>query len=153
MSNRSDPMMEANALWRISSVPGPCTTFPCVERSIPQLARPADRHCNRLLLSVALLAHSRAAHAARGIDGPLHARPRRAHWRAPAPGEPVFAGVPWAYGVEMRERGHEIVSTNRCMPSCREVRKREIAPPMLARRETHVGVGPTHTPAAWCIDS
>ena len=117
--------MEANALWRIPSVPGPCTTFSCVERSIPQLARPADRHRSRLLLSVALLAHSRAAHSARGIDEPLRARPRRAQGRAPAPGEPVFAGVPWAYAVEMRERGHEIVSTSESVSSCSDAFRNE----------------------------
>jgi hypothetical protein len=39
------------------------------------------------------------------------------------------------------------------VPSCSEVQKREIAPPMIARRPARVGVGPTHTPMAWCIDS
>jgi hypothetical protein len=32
-------------------------------------------------------------------------------------------------------------------------RNAKVAPPMIARRVVHVGVGPTHTPAAWCIDS
>ena len=157
MSNRSDPVVEGDALWRVPSEPGPCTSVSCVERSVTELARPAERHCerhvDRRLLSVARLAHSRAAHAARGVDRPLRIRPSRAQGRAPAPGEPDFAGVPWAYGVEMGECGHVIVSTSRCVPGCsRECQKREIAPPMIARHSS-VGVGPTHTPAAWCIDS
>ena len=157
MSNRSDPVVEGDALWRVSSEPGPCTSVSCVERSVTELARPAERHCerhvDRRLLSVARLAHSRAAHAARGVGRPLRIRPSRAQGRAPAPGEPVLAGVPWAYGVEMGECGHVIVSTSRCVPGCsRECQKREIAPPMIARHSS-VGVGPTHTPAAWCIDS
>jgi hypothetical protein len=153
VSNRSDPMVERCALRRVPTVPGPCTTSSCIERSTPELARPAERHSDRLLLSVALLLHSRATHAPRGRDRPLRTRAHRADGRAPARGEPVFAGVPWAYGVEMRQRGHVIVSTSRCVPSCGEVQKREIAPPMIARRVTRVGVGPTHTPVAWCIDS
>ena len=120
MSNRSDPMMEVNALWRVPSVPGPCTTSSCVERSIPELARSTERHSNRELLSIALMAHSRAVHALHGVDRPLHTRSVRALGRAPARSEPAFAGVPWAYGVEMRERGHVIVSTSRCVPSCSE---------------------------------
>ena len=131
-----------DALWRVSSEPGPCTTVSCVERSVPEPARPAERHFDRRLLSVARLAHSRAAHAARGVDRPRRIRPSRAHGRAPAPGEPVFAGVPWACGVEMGECGHVIVSTSRCVRSCsRECQKREIAPPMIARLTLPSGLG------------
>ena len=137
MSNRSDPVVEGDALWRVPSEPGPCTTSSCVERSVTELARPAERHfelhLDRRLLSVARLVHSRTAHAARGVDRPLRIRPDRAQGRAPAPGEPVFAGVPWAYGVESGECSHVIVSTSRWVRSCsRECRKREIAPPMIA---------------------
>jgi hypothetical protein len=119
VSYRSDPMLEGDALWRVASEPGSCTTVSCVERSVPEPDRPAERHRDRQLLSVAPLAHSRVAHAARGVDRPLHTRALGAQGRAPAPGEPVFAGVPWAYGVEMRECGHVIVSTSRGVQSCR----------------------------------
>ena len=155
MSNRSDPMVEGDALWRVSSEPGPCPTVSCVERSVAEPARPAERHLDRRLLSVARLSHSRTAHDARGVDRPSRTRPRphRAQGRAPAPGEPAVAGVPWAYGVELSECSHVIVSTSRVVSSCSvKVQKREIAPPMFARHSS-VGVGPTHTPAAWCIDS
>ena len=149
MSNRSDPVAEGDALWRVPSEPGPCTTSSCVERSVTELARPAERHfelhLDRRLLSVARLAHSRTAHAARGVDRPLRTRSHRAQGRAPAPGEPVFAGVPWAYGVEMGECGHVIVSTSRDVRSCsRECQKREIAPPMIARLKVRRGWANAH---------
>ena len=83
-----------DALWRVPSVPGPCTTSSCVERSIPELARPAERHSDRDLLSVVLPPHAPSAHALRGVDRPLRTRAHRAGGRAPARGEPVFAGVP-----------------------------------------------------------
>src|SRR5215213_6095959 len=112
-------MVEGDALWRVTSEPGPCTTVSCIERSVAEPARPAERHLDRRLLSVARLAHSLSARVAGG-DRPRRTRSHRAQGRAPAPGEPVFAGVPWAYGVEMRECGHVIVSTSRCVPSCSE---------------------------------
>ena len=106
-----------DALWRVPSVPGPCTTSSCVERSIRELARPAERHSDQLLLSDARSRHPRAAHAARGADRPLRTRPHRADERAPARGEPVLAGVPWGFGVEMDACGHVIVSASGCVPS------------------------------------
>ena len=121
-----------DALRRVPSVPGPCTTSSCVERSISELARSAERHFDRQLLSVVLPSHSRSAHPASGIERPLRTCAHRADRRAPARGEPVFAGVPCGYGVEMGECGHVIVRTSRCVSSCTEVQKREIAPPMIA---------------------
>ena len=121
-----------DALRRVPSVPGPCTTSSCVERSISELARSAERHFDRQLLSVVLPSHSRSAHPASGIERPLRTCAHRADRRAPARGEPVFAGVPCGYGVEMGECGHVIVRTSRCVSSCSEVQKREIAPPMIA---------------------
>ena len=107
-----------DTLGRVPSIPGPCTTSSCVERSIPEPARSAERHSGRDMLSVVLPAHSRPAHAPRGVDRPLPARAHRADRRAPARGEPLFAGVPWGFGVEMGVCGHVIVSTSRCVPSC-----------------------------------
>ena len=147
---RSDDRVDA--LWRVPPEPGPCTTVSCIERSVTEPARPAARHFTHLLLSVSRLLQS---HTAIGDD--IHRRLRtsshRADGRAPARGEPVLAGVPWACDGEMRERGHGIRQYERIvMELQRNLRKREIAPPMIARR-IPVGVGPTHTPVAWCIDS
>jgi hypothetical protein len=141
VSNRSDPRVEGDALWRVTSEPGPCTTVSCIERSVAEPARPAERHLDRRLLSVARLAHSRSARDTHGVDRPLRTRPRRANGRAPARGEPVFAGVPWGYGVVLDACGHVIVSTSRGVPSCNEVQKREIAPPMIARLILPSGLG------------
>ena len=108
MSNRSDPMIEGDALWRVSSVHGPCTTVSCVERSETELARSVARHFGRSLLSVVRLAHSHAALVAGDVGPLLHVRPERAAGRAPALREPVLAGVPWACDRESGEGGHGI---------------------------------------------
>jgi hypothetical protein len=144
---RSDDRVDA--LWRVPTEPGPCTTVSCVERSVTEPARPAARHfTHMLLLSISRLPQR---HAALGIDDVgrrLRTGSHRADGRAPARGEPVLAGVPWACDGEMRERGHGIRLYERIVMELQwNVRKREIAPPMIARH-TSVGVGPTHTPVA-----
>jgi len=154
-AGRVEPLRSGDrvdALWRVPPEPGPCTTVSCIERSVTEPARPAARHFTLLLLSVSRLLRSHTA-----IGGDVHRRLRtsshRADGRAPARGEPVLAGVPWACDGAMRERGHEIRQYGRIvMELQRHSRKRKIAPPMIARR-IPVGVGPTHTPVAWCIDS
>ena len=110
---------EGDALWRVPSKPGPCTALTCLERSIPELARPAERHVRPRLLSAIMLAHSRPAHAAVGAGQPPRTRPQRADERARASREPVVAGVPWAFAVELGERGHGIVSTCESVCGCR----------------------------------
>jgi hypothetical protein len=101
-----------------------------------------------LLLSISRLPQR---HAALGVDDVrrrLRTGSHRADGRAPARGEPVLAGVPWACDGEMLERGHGIRLYERIVMELQwNVRKREIAPPMIARH-TSVGVGPTHTPVA-----
>jgi hypothetical protein len=134
-AGRVEPLLSdggGDALRRVPSVPGSCTTFSCIERSIPELAHSAERHSDRRLLSVVLPAHSRSAHAQGGVDRRRRTSAHRADGRAPARGEPVFAGVPLGFGVEMGVCGHVLVSTSRYVPSCSEVQKREIAPPMIA---------------------
>ena len=107
MSNRSDPMIEGDALRRAPSEPGPCTSVSCVERSETEIARSTARHFGRSLLLVARLPHSHAP-VAGDIGRRLRARPERAHGRAPARGEPVLAGVPWTCDRESGEGGHGI---------------------------------------------
>jgi hypothetical protein len=124
----------------------------CVERSVTEPARPAERHFTHLLLSISRLSHSHAALVG-DVGRRLRTGSHRADGRAPARGEPVLAGVPWACDGEMRERGHGIRQYERIVMELQwNTRKRQIAPPMIARR-IPVGVGPTHTPVAWCIDS
>ena len=109
---------EGDALWRVPSEPGPCTSLSCLERSVPEPARPAERHVHPRVLSVAALAHSRPARDAVGVGRPRRTRPHRADERARASGEPVVAGVPRAFAVELGERGHGIVSTCESVSSC-----------------------------------
>jgi hypothetical protein len=125
VSNRSDPVVKGDALRRVPSEPGPCTSVPCFERSVPEPARPAERHVRPRLLSDDLLAHSRPARAAGGVGRPLRTRPHRAEGRARASSQPVGAGVPWAFGVEMGERGHEIVSTSESVSGCSDDSRNE----------------------------
>lgn len=141
---RSDDRVDA--LLRVPPEPGPCTTVSCIVRSVTEPARPAARHFTQLLLSIARLLHSHAALEAGDVGRRQRTRSHRADGRAPARGEPALAGVPWACDGEMRERGHEIRQYERfVMELQRNVLKRQIAPPMIARR-IPVGVGPTHTP-------
>ena len=105
---RSDPMIEGDALRRVSPEAGPCTTVSCVERSVPEPARSAGRHYGRLLLSIARLPHSHVALGAGEFHWPLRTRSHHADGRAPARGEPVLAGVPRACDREVGERGHGI---------------------------------------------
>ena len=106
-----------------------------------------------LLLSITRLLESHAALDVGEVGRRLRTGSHRADGRAPARGEPMLAGMPWACDGEMRERGHGIRQYERiAMELQRNVRKRRIAPPMFVRR-TSVGVGPTYTPVAWYIDS
>ena len=107
MSNRSYPVGRVEALRRILPEPGPCTTVSCIE-SVTEPARPAARHFMHLLLSIARLPQSHAALGESDVGRRLRTRLHRADGRAPARGEPVLAGVPWACDGEMRERGHGI---------------------------------------------
>ena len=98
-----------DALRRVLPEPGPCTTVSRVERPVTEPARSRARHFNRLLLSIARLSHSHAAQYAGEADRRLRSRsPRAADGRAPARGEPVLAGVPWACDWKTCEYGHEI---------------------------------------------
>lgn len=103
---------EGDALWRVPSEPGPCTFVSCVERSVPEPARPAQRHVRPRLLSVVPLAHSRPARSVRGVGGPQPTGSHCAYRRARASREAAVAGVPSAFAVELGEHGHGIVRTN-----------------------------------------
>ena len=147
VSNRSDPMIEGDALRRVPAEPGPCTSVSCVERSETETARSAARHFGRSLLSIDRLPHSHAARVAGHVGRRGHARPERADGRAPARGEPVLAGVPWACNRESGEGGHWIRQYGRFVirvaAECPETRNRA-----ADDRPTRgsVGVGPTHRP-------
>jgi hypothetical protein len=90
-------------------------------------------HFDRLLLSITRLPQSHAALDTGDAGRRAHARSERADGRAPARGEPVLAGVPWSCDRESGERGHGIRQYGRIeLELQRSVRKREIAPPMVA---------------------
>jgi hypothetical protein len=129
-----------DALRRVPSEPGPCTTVSCVERSISEPARSAARHFRRLLLSIARFARWHSALRTADVRRPLRTRPHRADRRAPARGEPVVTGVPWACDVEIRERSHVVVSTSDRAWSCserseKEKSRRRRSPDMHCRRD------------------
>ena len=127
---RSDDRVDA--LRRVPPEPGPCTTVCRVERSVPEPARSDARHFVRSQLSIARLSHSLVA-LGRDLDHGLRTRPERADGRAPARDEPAKAGVPWACDGAMDERGHEAEQYGRIVNELQpKIRKREIAPPMIA---------------------
>ena len=122
-----------DALRRVLPEPGPCTTVSRVERSVSEPARSRARHFDRLLLSIARLSHSHPALYAGEADDRVRTRSPRADGRAPARGGPALAGEPWACDGEMGERGHGMIQYERLVIELqRNVRKREIAPPMVA---------------------
>jgi hypothetical protein len=154
VSNRSDPMIEGDALRRVPPEPGPCSTVFRVERAVHEPARSPARYYGRLLLPITRLPHSHAALGLGEFHRPLRTRSHRADVRAPARGEPVLAGVPSACDREMGERGHGIRQYERLVMKLRteypETRNRA-ADDRLTSGACQ-GWANAHA-VAWCIDS